>query len=113
MVAFGNGFSNGNGSHHHPAAQQAPPVKVQPLLCSGHTRPVVHLQFSNILADGTYLLISACKDGNPMLRSWLGDWIGTFLGTSAPRRLGSHSANAQVTRAPSGPPRSPSTLRAP
>jgi serine-threonine kinase receptor-associated protein len=80
MVAFGNGFSNGNGSHHHPAAQQAPPVKVQPLLCSGHTRPVVHLQFSNILADGTYLLISACKDGNPMLRSWLGDWIGTFLG---------------------------------
>ncbi|CAK9786771.1 putative Serine/threonine kinase receptor associated protein [Cutaneotrichosporon oleaginosum] len=79
MVAFGNGFSNGNGSH-HPAAQQAPPVKVQPLLCSGHTRPVVHLQFSNILADGTYLLISACKDGNPMLRSWLGDWIGTFLG---------------------------------
>jgi serine-threonine kinase receptor-associated protein len=48
MVAFGNGFSNGNGSHHHPAAQQAPPVKVQPLLCSGHTRPVVHLQFSNM-----------------------------------------------------------------
>jgi hypothetical protein len=32
------------------------------------------------LDDGTYLLISACKDGNPMLRSWLGDWIGTFLG---------------------------------
>jgi hypothetical protein len=26
------------------------------------------------------MLISACKDGNPMLRSWLGDWIGTFLG---------------------------------
>lgn len=24
-------------------------VKVQPLLCSGHTRPVVHLQFSNLL----------------------------------------------------------------
>jgi hypothetical protein len=24
------------------------PVKVQPLLCSGHTRPVVHLQFSNM-----------------------------------------------------------------
>ena len=32
------------------------------------------------LEDGTYLLISSCKDGNPMLRSWLGDWIGTFLG---------------------------------
>lgn len=26
------------------------PVKVQPLLCSGHTRPVVHLQFSNMYA---------------------------------------------------------------
>ncbi|BEI83088.1 hypothetical protein CcaverHIS002_0309560 [Cutaneotrichosporon cavernicola] len=77
MAGFGNGFSNGNGGHtNHPAAQQAPPVKVQPLLCSGHTRPVVHLQ----LQDGTYLLISACKDGNPMLRSWLGDWIGTFIG---------------------------------
>jgi hypothetical protein len=25
-------------------------------------------------------MISACKDGNPMLRSWIGDWIGTFLG---------------------------------
>ncbi|KAK0199207.1 WD40-repeat-containing domain protein, partial [Desarmillaria ectypa] len=30
--------------------------------------------------DGTYLLISSCKDGNPMLREWTGDWIGTFLG---------------------------------
>ena len=82
--------------NHTPA--QTPggaPVKVQPLLCSGHTRPVVHLQFSNMSAnfslvfewqltcsldDGTYHMISACKDGNPMLRSWIGDWIGTFLG---------------------------------
>jgi hypothetical protein len=32
------------------------------------------------LDDGTYHMISACKDGNPMLRSWIGDWIGTFLG---------------------------------
>ncbi|KAL7425042.1 hypothetical protein Q5752_000730 [Cryptotrichosporon argae] len=55
-------------------------IKVQPLLCSGHTRPVVHLQFSNLMPNDEYLLISACKDGNPMLRSWLGDWIGTFLG---------------------------------
>lgn len=48
MVAYpGNGYSNGNGTQ-HPAAHQAPPVKVQPLLCSGHTRPVVHLQFSNM-----------------------------------------------------------------
>jgi serine-threonine kinase receptor-associated protein len=90
--------------------------KIQPLLCSGHTRPVTHLQFSNKyvillsftayticsgayenmvclfsytqplccrLDDGSFLLISACKDGNPMLRNWLGDWVGTFLGQFA------------------------------
>ena len=36
------------------------PSRVIPLTCSGHTRPVVHLQFSPI-SDGTYYLISACK----------------------------------------------------
>ncbi|KIJ44358.1 hypothetical protein M422DRAFT_30496 [Sphaerobolus stellatus SS14] len=51
-----------------------------PLTCSGHTRPVVHLSFSNLEEDGTYLLVSSCKDGNPMLREWTGDWIGTFIG---------------------------------
>ncbi|KAJ9477826.1 putative Eukaryotic translation initiation factor 3 subunit I (putative) [Pseudozyma hubeiensis] len=51
-----------------------------PLTCSGHTRPVVHLEFSDLQDDGTYSLLSSCKDGNPMLRDWLGDWVGTFLG---------------------------------
>ncbi|SNX84891.1 related to UNR-interacting protein STRAP (serine-threonine kinase receptor-associated protein) [Melanopsichium pennsylvanicum] len=51
-----------------------------PLTCSGHTRPVVHLEFSELQDDGTYSLLSSCKDGNPMLRDWLGDWVGTFLG---------------------------------
>jgi hypothetical protein len=37
-------------------------------------------QSSLRLPDNSYLLISACKDGNPMLRNWTGDWIGTFLG---------------------------------
>jgi hypothetical protein len=37
-------------------------------------------QLTDRLDDGTYHMISACKDGNPMLRSWIGDWIGTFLG---------------------------------
>jgi len=46
----------------------------------GHTRPITHLSFSPIQDDGTFLLISSCKDGNPMLREWTGDWIGTFLG---------------------------------
>lgn len=54
--------------------------KSTPLVAPGHTRPVTHLSFSQLQDDGTYLLISSCKDGNPMLREWTGDWIGTFLG---------------------------------
>jgi len=51
-----------------------------PLTCSGHTRPVVDLCFSDNTPDG-YFLISACKDGNPMLRQGeTGDWVGTFIG---------------------------------
>ncbi|XP_036351000.2 serine-threonine kinase receptor-associated protein-like [Ochotona princeps] len=50
------------------------------LTCSGHTRPVVDLAFSGITPYGCFL-ISACKDGKPMLRQGdTGDWIGTFLG---------------------------------
>ena len=55
-------------------------LKTVPLVAPGHTRPVTHLSFSPIQHDGTYLLVSSCKDGNPMLRDWTGDWIGTFLG---------------------------------
>ncbi|KAJ1920898.1 hypothetical protein IWQ60_006882 [Tieghemiomyces parasiticus] len=52
-----------------------------PLTCSGHTRPVVQLQFSPFMLDNSYLLISACKDGMPILRDGVtGDWVGTFLG---------------------------------
>ncbi|KAJ8078543.1 hypothetical protein AAF712_001453 [Marasmius tenuissimus] len=54
--------------------------KSTPLVAPGHTRPVTHLSFSPVQEDGKYLLISSCKDGNPMLREWTGDWIGTFLG---------------------------------
>lgn len=76
--------------------------RIIPLTCSGHTRPVVDLQFSPMQSDGKYYLISACKgkytisatwqlvaytgscllsDGNPMLRDGqTGDWIGTFKG---------------------------------
>lgn len=50
------------------------------LTCSGHTRPVVDLAFSSITPSG-FFLISACKDGKPMLRQGdTGDWIGTFVG---------------------------------
>ncbi|KAK2460540.1 hypothetical protein APHAL10511_007010 [Amanita phalloides] len=55
-------------------------VKSVPLVAAGHTRPVTHLSFSSLQDDSTYLLVSSCKDGNPMLREWTGDWIGTFLG---------------------------------
>ena len=54
--------------------------KSVPLVAPGHTRPVTHLSFSPLQDDGTYVLISSCKDGNPMLREWTGDWIGTFFG---------------------------------
>ena len=55
-------------------------LKSTPLVAPGHTRPITHLSFSPIQEDGTFLLISSCKDGSPMLREWTGDWIGTFLG---------------------------------
>jgi len=56
-------------------------LRQTPLTCSGHTRPVVFLAFSDINTDGVYYSISACKDGKPMLRQGdTGDWIGTFEG---------------------------------
>ncbi|RWR99910.1 serine-threonine kinase receptor-associated protein-like protein [Dinothrombium tinctorium] len=55
-------------------------MRQTPLTCSGHTRPVVDLAFSAITPCG-FFLISACKDGKPMLRNGeTGDWIGTFEG---------------------------------
>lgn len=51
-----------------------------PLVCHGHSRPIVDLFYSPITPDG-YFLISASKDGKPMLRNGeTGDWIGTFDG---------------------------------
>ncbi len=84
-----------------PAAAAAA-WRPQPLTCTGHTRPVVDLAFSQVTPDG-YFLISACKgaaaaraggragaseltvgaDGLPMLRNGqTGDWLGTFQGHS-------------------------------
>ncbi|EPS37904.1 hypothetical protein H072_8512 [Dactylellina haptotyla CBS 200.50] len=60
--------------------QSATPARIVPLTCHGHSRPVTHLSFSQFV-DDNYFLISACKDGNPMLRDGItGDWIGTFIG---------------------------------
>ncbi|KAH9818684.1 WD40-repeat-containing domain protein [Melampsora americana] len=57
-----------------------PAPKSMPLVCSGHTRPIPAISISGLQPDGQYMIISACKDGKPMLRDWMGDWIGTFLG---------------------------------
>jgi serine-threonine kinase receptor-associated protein len=51
-----------------------------PLVCHGHSRPIVNLEYSDVTDDGVFL-ISSSKDGQPMLRNGeTGDWIGTFEG---------------------------------
>lgn len=75
-------------------------LRQTPLTCSGHTRPVVHLAFSDVTESG-YYLISACKDGSPMLRQGdTGDWIGTFMGHKG--AVWGVALNPQATRAATG-----------
>mmetsp|Transcript_39206 Transcript_39206/g.54429 ORF Transcript_39206/g.54429 Transcript_39206/m.54429 type:complete len:332 (+) Transcript_39206:402-1397(+) len=51
-----------------------------PLVCHGHSRPIVEVSYSPVTEDG-YFLMSASKDGKPMIRDGeSGDWIGTFEG---------------------------------
>jgi serine-threonine kinase receptor-associated protein len=57
-----------------------PAVRQLPLVCPGHNRGIVELQYSPPTPEGTFL-ISACIDGTPMLRDGVtGDWIGSFQG---------------------------------
>eukprot|EP00798_Chlamydomonas_sp_ICE-L_P018675 gene18675-25193_t len=56
------------------------PARKVPIVCHGHSRPIVEVNYSNITPDG-YFLASASKDGQPMLRHGdSGDWYGTFSG---------------------------------
>lgn len=49
-------------------------------MCAGFRLLILLFPCSNATTDG-YFLVSASKDGQPMLRSGTnGDWIGTFLG---------------------------------
>jgi|Transcript_78761 serine-threonine kinase receptor-associated protein len=49
-------------------------------VCSGHSRPVVHIAYSPVV-EGSYWFVSSCLDGKPHLRNGqTGDWVGTFEG---------------------------------
>ena len=52
--------------------------KYNPIILSGHTRPVVDLQYSP-LVDGSFWFVTASKDGQPQLR--LGTWLSHPLMT--------------------------------
>ena len=59
-----------------PGEEEVAKVKV----CSGHSRPVVHINYSPVI-DGSYWFVSSCLDGKPHLRNGqTGDWVGTFEG---------------------------------
>lgn len=49
-------------------------------ICSGHTRPICHINYSDII-DGTFWFVTSCHDAKPMIRNGeTGDWVGTFEG---------------------------------
>lgn len=58
----------------------ATPDEVKVKVCSGHTRPVCHINYSEIV-DGTYWFVAACHDSKAILRNGqTGTWVGAFDG---------------------------------
>lgn len=55
-------------------------IRQMPMVCPGHNRGIVELQYSPPCPEGVFLM-SACLDGTPMLRDGIsGDWVGSFVG---------------------------------
>ncbi|GAA96121.1 uncharacterized protein L969DRAFT_14320 [Mixia osmundae IAM 14324] len=72
-----------------------------PLVCMGHTRPLTSLAFSPLQPDGSYFLISTCKDKVPLLRAGKsGDWVGSFVGHTG--AVWSGKLNRDASRAVTG-----------
>jgi len=93
-------MTNGDNSPYNSNPNIPGQTKQTPLTCTGHTRPVVDLDFSSATDDG-FFIVSACKDGKPMLRQGnTGDWVGTFLGHKG--AVWCVSSNSNATRACTG-----------
>ena len=56
-------------------------TSIAPVVCPGHSRPIVDVRFRQTKGDNLDLLISACHDKTSQLR-WAdnGAWIGTYKG---------------------------------
>lgn len=65
------------------------------IFAAGHTRPVVDLAFSPITDDG-FFLISACKDGKPILRN--GASIHLLVGRPSVRCLSYKRGHGETKR---------------
>ena len=67
-------------SQANASSSSSTPDALKVKICQGHTRPVCHINYSNIV-DGSYWFVTSCHDAKPMLRNGeTGDWVGTFEG---------------------------------
>ena len=72
------------------ASNDAAKVKI----CTGHTRPICHVNYSNIVTD-TFWFVTSCHDAKPMIRNGeTGDWVGTFEGHKGAVYCSSFNAGA-------------------